>query len=71
MSLDYSNMSKPFTKITPDLVAKLSTEDIDIIGFSDRKKIMELRLKCSTFGCKQPERDLKSDGKVAPKFKIP
>ena len=53
------------------LVSKLSKEDFNIIGLSDRQKIMELRIKCSTFRCKQPERELKSDRKGALKFKIP
>ena len=52
------------------LVSKLSKEDFNIIGLSDRQKIMELRIKCSTFGSKQPERELKSDRKDAPKFKL-
>jgi len=36
-------------KITPDIVSKLSLTEFETLGISNRKKIMDLRVKCSFF----------------------
>ena len=37
-------------KITPDLVCKLSVQELESLGVTSRRDIMALRIECATFG---------------------
>eukprot|EP00794_Sanderia_malayensis_P012642 gene12642-13940_t len=54
-------------KITPDLVGKLSLIDLQRLGLTNRKKIMDLRIECASFGSNAPE---KTQFCGAPKYRI-
>ena len=54
--------------ITADLVPKLSLKDFETLGVTDNGVIMNLRVKCCTFGESKPQK-YASGG--APKFLIP
>ena len=59
-------------KITPDIVGKLSLAEFAELGLTSRKSIMDLRVKCTMYGCqdKKPGKEINSTG-GAPKFIIP
>ena len=43
-------------KITPDIVCKLSSTDLESLGLSSRRDTSNLRMECSKYGCKnQPD----------------
>ena len=52
----FSHVIANFTreKITPDIVLKLSLNDFQLLGITNRKIIMELRVECSVFGSDAP-----------------
>ena len=56
-------------KITPDLVCKLSLQDLESLGVTSRSDVMALRIECSTFGGQVPKKIQASCG--APSFSIP
>ena len=56
-------------KITPDLVCKLSLQDLESLGVTSRSDVMALRIECSTFGGRVPKKFQAICG--APSFSIP
>ena len=52
--------------ITPDIVCKLTIEDLEKLRLKDRSLIMKLRIECSTFGSFSPPKGSKTN-----KFQIP
>ena len=56
-------------KITPDIVAHLSVHEMNQLGVNNRGDMMNLRIECSTFGNRTPQRDVLGCG--APSFNIP
>ena len=57
-------------KITPEIISKLSRVDFQQLGITNLQKVMELRVKCSVFGSKKPDKEI-SNRVGAPKFSIP
>lgn len=55
-------------KITPDIVSHLSVQ-MNQLGVNNRGDMMKLRMECSTFGNRTPQRDVLGCG--APSFNIP
>ena len=43
-------------KITPDIVCKLSSTDLESLGLSSRRDMMNLRMECSKYGLQTPTR---------------
>ena len=41
-------------KITPDLVCKLSVQELESLGLTSRRDMMALRIECATFGGEAP-----------------
>ena len=56
-------------KISPDIVCKLSWQDLEILGITNKQDVMSLRIACSTFGEGNPAKLRSNCG--APKFFIP
>ena len=56
-------------KITTDLVPKLSLQEFQVLGISNRRDMMNLRIKCSTFNTLAP--NIVTGEAGAPKFDIP
>lgn len=56
-------------KISPDIVCKLSSQDLEILGLTNKQDIMSLRIACSTFGEGNPTKIRSNCG--APRFFIP
>ena len=57
-------------KITPDIVCKLSSTDLESLGLSSRRDMMNLRMECSKYGVQKPTRC--SEGRNAsPSYFIP
>lgn len=44
-------------EVTPDIITMLSVNEFQELGISERGKMMELRILCSTFGPSQPVRE--------------
>jgi len=42
--------------ITPDLVCKLSLQELESLGVTSRSDVMALRIECSTFGGQVPKK---------------
>ena len=70
--VNLSSAIKVFVRenITPDIVSKLSLSEFETLGLTNRRLIMELRVKCSVFSSYIPQKVANSGG-VAPKFHIP
>ena len=58
-----------YSSHTPDIVAHLSVHEINQLGVNNRGDMMSLRMECSTFGNRTPQRDVLGSG--APSFEIP
>ena len=58
-----------YSSHTPDIVAHLSVHEINQLGVNNRGDMMSLRMECSTFGNRTPQRDVFGSG--APSFEIP
>ena len=56
-------------KITPDLVCKLSVQELESLGLTSRRDMMALRIDCATFGGEAPRKVKATCG--APSFSIP
>ena len=56
-------------KITPDLVCKLSVQELESLGLTSRRDMMALRIECAMFGGETPRKVQASCG--APSFSIP
>ena len=56
-------------KITPDLVCKLSVQELESLGLTSRRDMMALRIECATFGGEAPRKVKATCG--APSFSIP
>ena len=56
-------------KITPDLVCKLSVQELESLGVTSRRDIMALRIECATFGGEALRKVQANCG--APSFSIP
>ena len=56
-------------KITPDIISKLSSYELEQLGVRNRSDIMDLRIVCSKYGRCSPPRTSENCG--APKFLIP
>ena len=56
-------------KITPDLVCKLSVQELESLGVTSRRDIMALRIECATFGGEALRKVQANCG--APSFTIP
>ena len=56
-------------KITPDLVCKLSVQELESLGVTSRRDIMALRIECATFGGEALRKGQANCG--APSFSIP
>ena len=56
-------------KITPDLVCKLSVQELESLGLTSRREMMALRIDCATFGGEAPRKVKATCG--APSFSIP
>jgi len=63
----YMNFEKE--KITPDIVCKLSSGELDYLGISTRARMMKLRTECTRYGISKPNRDYPENGR--PQFEIP
>ena len=68
--IDLSAHSVKFVKekISPDIVCKLSKEDLHNVGVNDRNAIMSLRMACSTFGSYTPRRGCHTNKFVIPRI---
>ena len=55
-------------KITPDLVCKLSVQELESLGLTSRRDMMALRIECAMFG-EAPRKVKATCG--APSFSIP
>ena len=69
--LGLSSVQETFSreKITPDIVGKLSANEMEMLGISNRSVMMQLRIECNKYGCSQPNKDRSQCG--APQFEIP
>ena len=69
--LGLSSVSETFKrqKITPDIVSKLSAQELEMLGISNRSTMMQLRMECNKYGCAKPNIDRSRSG--APQFDIP
>ena len=56
-------------KITPDLVCKLSVQELESLGLTSRRDMMALRIECARFGGGAPRKGKATCG--APSFSIP
>ena len=56
-------------KITPDVVCKLSVQELESLGLTCRRDMMALRIECATFGGEAPRKVKATCG--APSFSIP
>ena len=43
-------------KITPDIVSHLSVHEMNQLGVNNRRDMMNLRMECSTFGNRTPQK---------------
>ena len=43
-------------KVTPDLVCKLSVQELETLGVTSRRDIVALRIECAMFGGKAPRK---------------
>ena len=68
--IDLSAHSVKFVeeKISPDIVCKLSKEDLHNVGVNDHNAIMSLRMACSTFGSYTPRRGCHTNKFVIPRI---
>ena len=68
--LDLSAHSVRFVeeKISPDILCKLSIENIHNLGINDRNAIISLWIACSTFGSYSPKRGCHTNKFVIPKI---
>lgn len=57
-------------RITPDIVPKLSLLELAQLGVTDRKNIMDLRIKCNVFSSSSPHKEINVNG-GASKYQIP
>ena len=56
-------------KVTPDLVCKLSVQELESLGLTSRRDMMALRIECATFGGETPRKVKATCG--ATSFSIP
>jgi len=63
----YMNFEKE--NITPDIVCKLSSGELEYLGISSRAQMMNLLTECTRYGISKPKRDYSENG--CPKFEIP
>ena len=54
-------------KITPDIIFKLLLTELKILGLTDAKDIMKLRIRCSIYRGRSPQSSVSNFGS-APKF---
>ena len=68
--LNLSHVQEHFLreKITPDIVHKLSLTDLQTLGLTNRRKIMDLRIECAIYCPDVPDREANLCG--APKYSI-
>ena len=69
LNLDHFVENFKEQKISPDIVCKLSSQDLEILGITNKQDVMSLRIACSTYGERSPTK-LSSDC-GAPKLFIP
>ena len=69
VNLSYAIMNFLREKISPDIVNKLSLSELQMLGVTNRRLIMDLRVECSTYGSVVPFKESSHWG--APKFVLP
>ena len=54
LNLDHFIENFKEQKISPDIVSKLSSQDLEILGITNKQDVMSLRIACLIYGERSP-----------------